>query len=290
MDDILLLVGEAAQLKIDLSDSTGREEALQTQIKRIETAIRDEKSQRAAIETSFERVASKLKASGLKPDQIELLAEQQAAVIRAIGDARDTGVRQQNRRPKAERQQLEIARNQGFEAGRSARDDGGLETVQNPWAAGSPEFQEFTAGLHEGFAADGDAPATPSPAPGKGARRKSQEQAEVAAEVTASAPVADVAHAPALPADDTDRDIDAGLADGAAAADADATAYDAERHPEVEGAAADGSDGGVLEEDPFAPATDTEIEAWFQQGLKGSSQTQAEIDARNAEIDASIPF
>lgn len=286
MDDILLLVGEAAQLKIDLSDSNGREEALQAQIKRIEAAIKDEKSQRAAIETSFERVAAKLKANGLKPEQVDLLAEQQAAVIRAIGDARDTGVRQQNRRPKAERQQLEIARSQGVEAGRAARADGGLDSVDNPWAAGSPEAQEFTAGLHEGFTADDDGVVKPAAAAGKATRRKSQEQPEAAPELASPAPATVVAP---VPVDDTDREIEAGLADGASAADAEAAA-NAQRPDEAEAGATDGSDGVVDEEDPFAPATDSEIDAWFNQGLADQTQTQAQIDARNAEIEASIPF
>lgn len=289
MDDILLLVGEAAQLKLELADSGGRQEALQDQIKRLEAAIRDENQQRAAIATSFERVAAKLKASGLKPEQVELLAEQQAAVIRAISDARDTGVRQQNRRPKAERQQLEIARSQGFDAGRAARADGGIETVENPWAAGSPEAQEFTAGLHEGYTTDDDAPAKPA-VPTKPTRRKNQEQPEVAPEAApaAAAPAPAATPAPA-PSDDTDREINAGLADGASAADAEAADH-AERRDQAEGGAPYGSDGAVDEEDPFAPAGDSEIDAWFNQGLADQTQNQAQIDARNAEIEASIPF
>ena len=157
--------------------------------------------------------------------------------------------------------------------------------VENPWAAGSPEAQEFTAGLHEGFTADDDAPVAPAAAPGKGARRKSQELAEVAPAVTSPASADVVAPAPA---DDTDREIEAGLADGASAADAEAATY-AEGRDEADGGVPEGSDGAVQEEDPFAPATDTEIEAWFQQGLRNNSQTPVQVEAGKPPFD-DVPF
>lgn len=212
MNDVLTMIGDLAKSKLDLADSTAREAALQAQITRINAALKDEQKQRASIEATYGRTSEKLQASGLKPDQIEGIVNAQADILRTVAEAQATSSRQHNRRPKAEKLQLEIARKQGFEAGQAASQDGGLDKVANPWAAGSAEAAEFLAGLHEGFSADETMAAS---APVESA--KSSAAAVVGANgAPAPAEPAEAASQPV--ADALDAEIVAGLDAGKAAA------------------------------------------------------------------------